>query len=344
MRKIKIVFFGILILVLAAGLIYAIFNKIPTKLPLTTDSESSPVNEGGGIDDRVSSLTIEEMRKKEYPGSDITIEQELQDGQNYKRYIVSYKSEGLKIFALLTVPQGEKPKSGWPAIIFNHGYIPPKEYSTTQRYEAYIDALAKEGYVIFKPDYRGNGNSEGKPSGNYYSPDYVTDVLNAFYSVRKYKDVNPEKVGMWGHSMGGNITMKNLVISKDIKAAVIWAGVVGSYQDILNNWNRSFARQNPDRQSFLGKYGAPDMNPQFWESIDPFTYIKDISAPIQLHHGLSDNHVPSDFSKNFYNELKRSGKSVEFYTYEGADHNLSGPEFQIAMKRSVEFFNSKLIR
>jgi len=76
------------------------------------------------------------MRGQVYPGSDIIIEQTLAPGRNYSRYIASYRSDGLKIYALLTVPKGEKPKTGWPAIIFNHGYIPPDQYRTTERYVA----------------------------------------------------------------------------------------------------------------------------------------------------------------------------------------------------------------
>src|SRR3989339_1168372 len=56
------------------------------------------------------SLSIEYMRKQIYPGSDITIEEVLPQGSNYNAYVASYKSEGLKIYALLTVPGGSKPE------------------------------------------------------------------------------------------------------------------------------------------------------------------------------------------------------------------------------------------
>ena len=68
-------------------------------------------------------LTIEYLRQGDFPGSEIIIEEVLEPGLNYNRYIASYMSEGLKINALLTVPFGEKPPGGWPAIIFNHGYM-----------------------------------------------------------------------------------------------------------------------------------------------------------------------------------------------------------------------------
>jgi hypothetical protein len=85
-------------------------------------------------------LSVEYMRKQDYAGSDIVIEQTLAPGANYNQYIASYKSDGLKIYALLTVPMGPEPRTGWPAIVFNHGSIPPAQYET--KYVAYGDAFA----------------------------------------------------------------------------------------------------------------------------------------------------------------------------------------------------------
>src|SRR5512133_2318697 len=76
-------------------------------------------------------LQIDAMRARDYPGSDIVIERVLDPGVNYNRYYVSYLSDGLKIYALMPVPNGQKPPTGWPVVIFNHGYIPPAVYRTT---------------------------------------------------------------------------------------------------------------------------------------------------------------------------------------------------------------------
>ena len=48
------------------------------------------------------------MRKAQYPGSDLVIEQTLTNGANYHQYIASYLSQGLKIYGLLTVPIGSE--------------------------------------------------------------------------------------------------------------------------------------------------------------------------------------------------------------------------------------------
>jgi uncharacterized protein len=297
-------------------------------------------------------LSVLYMRSQTYPGSNIVIEQTLVDGSNYHRYIASYKSEGLKIYALLTIPFADKPKNGWPVIVFNHGYIPPEVYRTTERYIAYTDAFSRNGYIVLKPDYRGNGESEGQPEGAYYSPAYTIDVLNALASVKKLPEANPKKVGMWGHSMGGNITLRVLVTKPGVvQAAVIWGGVVGSYDDLMNRWHRAvpyqpstreLALRNRYRQSLVQIHKTPALNPTFWNAIDPTAFISDISVPIELHHGLSDDEVPVAFSESLFTKLTAAHKSVQLFTYEGADHNISEPSFDSAMNRSVDFFNTYL--
>jgi dipeptidyl aminopeptidase/acylaminoacyl peptidase len=294
-------------------------------------------------------LMIEVMRQQDYPGSEITIEQTLDPGSNYDRYITSYLSEGLKIYALLTVPRGEKPASGWPAIVFNHGYIPPDQYRTTERYVAYVDGFARNGYIVFRSDYRGHGNSEGEPSSGHTTPDYTVDVLNAVASLKQYPDADPDRIGMWGHSMGGGITLRAMVVTKDIKAGVIWAGTTAPYSELIEAWRRwqpggPTPTPDPDRphrpglQEMFDTYGTPEENPEFWDSISPTSYLADLSGPLQLHHGTADESVPVEFSRDLYAQLAAIDERTELYIYEGDNHNISN-NFGTAMQHSIDFFD-----
>ena len=290
-------------------------------------------------------LEINAMRNRDYPGSVVILETVLDPGVNYNRYIVSYLSDGLKIYALMTVPNGEKPATGWPVVIFNHGFIPPDVYVTTERYIAYVDLIARSGYIVFRSDYRGHGNSEGEAGGAYSRPDYTVDVLNAVSAMKQYPDADPNRIGMWGHSMGGYITLRSMVITDDIKAGVIWAGVVGSYEDLLYNWRRGTGGSVPPtprpgswRTSLVEQYGTPEENPGFWDSISANAYLADISGPIQLHHGTNDADVPLLFSENLFYQMLDAGQYVELYKYEGDNHNISN-YFSTAMQRTIEFFD-----
>ena len=296
----------------------------------------------------VNPLSIEALRKTETPGSELTIEKILSPGSNYKRYIASYKSEGLKIYGLLSIPNTKKPVGGFPAIIFNHGYIPPTQYRTTEKYVSYFDYLARNGYVIFKPDYRGHGSSEGDPSGAYGFNGYTIDVLNAFTTIQKHSDVNPQKIGMWGHSKGGYITLRCMVVHKDIKVGVIWGGVVASHADMLTHWNRKNSPppnlpQNARRwrTALIETFGSPETNKTFWDSLSANSFLKDLSGPIQLHHADTDKTVPVSFSQELYEDLQAEQRPSELYIYAGDDHNIS-KNFSLAMKRSLAYFDKML--
>jgi dipeptidyl aminopeptidase/acylaminoacyl peptidase len=248
---------------------------------------------------------------------------------------------------VLTVPNGAWPAAGWPIIVFNHGYIPPDQYRTTERYVAYQDAFAASGYITFKSDYRGHGSSEGQATGGYGNVDYTIDVLNALASLRRFKDADPQRVGMWGHSMGGSITLRAMVANQGIKAGVIWAGVVASYPDLLTRWrltpNAPTATPRPlgGRRwtlDLIERYGAPDQNPAFWAAISPNSYLKELSGPLQLHHGTADTSVPYEFSATLDRQLQEAGQYREFYTYQGDDHNIAG-NLALALQRSVAFFD-----
>jgi len=290
-------------------------------------------------------LQIDSMRARDYPGSDIVIEATLDPGANYSRYYVSYLSDGLKIYALMTVPNGQKPSTGWPVIIFNHGYIPPAVYRTTERYIAYVDQIASSGYIVFKSDYRGHDRSEGAAGGVYTAPNYAIDVLNAVASMKRYPDADPNRIGMWGHSMGGYITLRSMVVSQDIKIGVIWAGVVARYPDLFTRWNpgayTSPAAPGSWVDSLQQSYGTVDQNPEFWNSISANAYVRDLNRPIQLHHGTADHDVPWEFSQMLYDELLEANQVAEFYTYEGDNHNISN-SFSLAMQRTIEFFDRYL--
>jgi len=301
--------------------------------------------------DEMYPLMVEYMRQQEYPGSDIVIEEVLAPGVNYNRYIASYRSDGYKIFALLTVPQGLKPATGWPVIIFNHGYIPPEIYRTTERYVAYVDGFARNGYIVFRSDYRGHGFSEGEPTSSRGDPAYTVDVLNAVAAMKRYTDADANRIGMWGHSMGGLLTLRSMVTTKDVKVGVIWAGVVAPY-DVLYRQNPNATPEAPStdptlaqrrrwRQEMIDRFGTIEENPAAWAAISPNSYVADLSGPLQLHHGTADTDVPVEYSQMLNAQVASVQRPVEYYEYPGDNHNLS-VNFNTAMRRSIAFFDQYL--
>ncbi len=329
----------LVIVILGAYLMTNRTNKLTDEI---STPKNNQVTETLGED--LPEMAIEVMRQRDYPGSKIIIEETLGSGVNYERYIASYISEGNKIYGLLTIPEGERGQK-FPIIAFIHGYIAPSEYKTTERYVAYQDGLARNGFITFKIDLRGHGKSEGEAVNSHFSDKYVVDTINAINSLKMLEKANADRVGIWGHSNGGEIGLRTMTVTNDVDAGVFWAGVVGSFEGMLETYNSKIPFLNLERNipEIVKINGKPSENPEFWQKIDPYAYLVDIKGAIQLHHGTRDVSVPMELSRLLRDEMVKVGGDIELYEYEGADHNLSAPAFSLAMDRTIEFFRQNLV-
>ncbi len=268
----------------------------------------------------------------------------------YTSYVTSYVSDGLTIYGLLTRPTGDMPEGGWPAILFVHGYIPPAQYRTTQNYVSYVDSLARNGFVVFKIDLRGHDKSEGTPGGAYYSSDYVIDTLNARAALSSSDFVNPKKIGLWGHSMAGNVLMRSFVAQPDIPAVVIWAGAGYTYTDLMTYRISDTSYRAPanntqrqqTRQRLHDTYGEFDPSHAFWKQVAVTEYLSDLKGALQIHHAVDDAVVSVEYSRNLISHLRGKPVIYELFEYETGGHNLSGNSYTQAMSRTVEFFRTHL--
>ncbi len=349
MKKLPYLFLILVVLLLLITLY--LISKKPAK---TTQTPEKNVTKS-----YTSPISVDYLRSLNIQSDQVKIEEELPNGSNYKRYIASFLSEKNKVYGLLTVPLTEKPEGGFPAVVFNHGYISPTQYITTEGYVAYVDYLAKNGFVVFKIDFRGNGRSEGDASGSYFSSAYTIDALSALKSLQKFEEVNPKKIGMWGHSMAGNVVLRAMLVSKDIKAGVIWSGAVYSYKDFAtytindNSYiHRPFetkegiAQKNRETSDEIQKIRTDpqsiDFDSVFWNSISLTENIHYLTNPIQIHHATNDPVVNIGYSRDLVKVLKKNNKEYEFYEYPGGGHNIESPYFETAMNRTVKFFKDKL--
>lgn len=284
-------------------------------------------------------LPLEELSRKDLPKGTFTTVSELPPAREYRQFDVYYLSEGLKIYGLLTIPRTPAPQGGYPAVLFVHGYVPPAQWSTVKSYATYQPPLARAGFVTFKPDLRGHGRSEGTGTA-HFSDAYTLDLLAALGTLRSHPGVNPERIGYWGHSNGGKLGLRLLVSRSEIKAYSLWAGVVGSYKDMLETWNAKIRFLRVPNQATLAQR-LPTENPEFWNPRDPHFFLNQAAGGVEIQHAVGDASVPVELSRSLNTALLKAGKTPVYHEYPGDDHNISR-NYRTAWARTVEFFRTRL--
>ena len=185
----------------------ATFTPTPTRNPLPLDANA---------------LAITTLRARRYGGDGIKSTRVVFTNDAYKQVLIEYFSDGLKITGTMNVPRGIGP---FPVVILDHGYFKPAEYKTGDGTSRAADAFARHGYLTLAPDYRCYAGSQCGANPLYVG--YAIDVLNLLAQVSSLPDADPARVGIWGHSMGGGITLRVLAITNDIKVAALYGALTG---------------------------------------------------------------------------------------------------------------------
>lgn len=179
----------------------------------------------------------------------------------YASYMASYMSDGLRVYTRINIPYGPAPESGFPVIIFAHGWVgvdAAPSYTLgcdpASMYSEITDAYARAGFLVFIPGYRGHATVNNVPgdgvdyikawdNGTYLSTIfYAVDVLNLLGGLKTsgilenpltQQSVNyqTDAFNLAGHSQGGDVALTVLAATGEgaanglaIENASIWSG------------------------------------------------------------------------------------------------------------------------
>lgn len=300
--------------------------------------------------------TIDELRSAERAVELVELG-DIEGGVGFSAKLYRYESAGLKIHAMVARPEGDAPEGGWPVVIANHGHHPdPPKYGITAEgndhrpgdyYRRIPELFVARGYLVVMPDFRGHNSSEGFEftEGMLESAYYTEDVLNLIAAIDDVPDINSDQLYMWGHSMGGEVTLRTLVTTNRIRAATMWSSVGGDIWDQSYYYSRyadPMARDGSD----IVKHVVPrlrgriaELDGEFdTESVEPYNFLDDLETPVIIQHAVEDTGAAYKWSVRLAKELYVRGKTYEFWTFEGDDHLFSEADMDVAVGRDVAFF------
>jgi dipeptidyl aminopeptidase/acylaminoacyl peptidase len=235
--------------------------------------------------------------------------------------LVFYSStDGRKVPASLFVPRGLDRSRTHPAIVWIHGDLVTQNYEGwhVRRdygvYYSFHQYLLQRGYVVLAPDYRGStGYGREWRQGVYrdLGGQEYRDVASAVEYLRSLGYVDVNRVGVWGLSYGGFLTLQALTTDPALFRCGVDVAGVTDYGDYL---------RDPGQPWLTARMGTRADNPRQYEQAAPIRRAPRITRPLLVLGGTADTNVPYEQTVRLIDELLKAGRDVEFMMYPGELH------------------------
>lgn len=284
--------------------------------------------------------SIENLGKRSF-SSQIILDEANATESAYTVYKFHFDSDHKKVTGLAHIPNVCDAEKKCLTIVQFRGYIDVDIYEPGMGTKRSAEVFAQNGFISLAPDFLGYGDSDN-PSNNVFEARFetYTTALNLLSGVGSLSQVDPDRVGIWGHSNGGQIALTVLEILGEKGLGyptALWAPVSKPFPYSILYYT--------DEADDKGKALRHELA-EFESDYDVFNYdltrhLDRINSPMQLHQGESDEAVPQRWSDELVDRLKNDQKDISYYTYPNADHNMLG-SWVIVINRSIEFFRKEL--
>jgi uncharacterized protein len=159
---------------------------------------------------------------------------------------LSFLSDGLKLSAVLHVPDKRRADERLPAFLVLHGFVGSKDESHA---EIQARMLEEMGYAALRFDFRCCGESEGE-RGQVRCFDQVADTKNALSFLATRPEVDPARIGVIGHSFGAAVAVYTAGIDSRVACVVSSCG--------WGDGERKFRGQHPTPEAWARFTGLLD--------------------------------------------------------------------------------------
>jgi len=323
-----------------------------TPTPMLTPTPTATRTPGQAI----YPYTIEGLRKHNFHSGKITIREKVLENEFFTRSLIEYPSDGLVITGVLQVPTIGKPP--YPVIVMNHGFFSRTIYSPGDGTDRAAEFLNRRGYLTVSSNYRSWADAETGES-LFYSG-LAIDVINLMNALPSLPEADVERIGMWGHSMGGGATLKVLTVDTRVRAAVLYSPVSADFADIIERWGPGCLGDVLEGEAAYGCNSSdilpltlPDdlttayfdavTDPDMLEAVSPLHHFDFVSAPVQIVYGTEDGKTsagtPPEWSKKMYEGFIKAGKDAQLFAHTGEEHSFRDDEWFAFMQRSSQFFD-----
>ncbi|MEW6201563.1 MAG: alpha/beta fold hydrolase [bacterium] len=234
------------------------------------------------------------------------------EGKNYEKVYFRYTSVGGEVVpGVLTLPDPDAHKPPFPVIVLMHGYMQDKENFI---FAGFHKPFADKGWATVAIDAPYHGERPGKmedafrtiETSEQFIKQYIFDVFRLLDYIETLPELDTERVGYFGISMGTIVGAIAAGIDERIRAMVLTLGG-GDLACVFKDINVAGAK---NVKGFAGEEGVDALVERF-AYLDPVSYLRKISGrPVMFYNTRDDMVVRKECAENFHNAVGEPKKVI----------------------------------
>jgi dipeptidyl-peptidase-4 len=225
--------------------------------------------------------------------------------------------DGSRLMARLVKPAGFDPSKKYPVIVYlyggPHAQVVRDFWGATTLFDHY---MAEKGFLIWSLDNRGSWGRGHAWETAIFKETGKKELADQLAGVRYLKTlpyVDPARIGIWGWSYGGYMTLYALTNAPDVWKCGVAGAPVTHWKFYDTIYTERYMR-------------TPKENPQGYEASAPLSKAKDVKAKLLLIHGTADDNVHMQNTLAFVDALTKAGRPYQLEIQPGQKHGFRGRE------------------
>jgi dipeptidyl-peptidase-4 len=247
--------------------------------------------------------------------------------------IVTFKgSQGTLFYARLIKPTNFRAGEKYPAIVMVYGGPGAQSVRNSWSGATWDQALAQRGFLIWQMDNRGSkgrGHAFEAPIYHRMGKTELSDQLEGIHYLVGQGFVDPSRIGIYGWSYGGFMTLYSLLNAPD----VFRAGIAGAPVTSWRNYDTIYTER------YLG---LPSDNAEGYRASSASEYADKLKAKLLMVHNIEDDNVLFQNSMQMANAFERSGKLFDMVVYPQKSHGVTGELRKQLLEKTTDFFEKNL--
>ena len=239
-----------------------------------------------------------------------------------KEFFSFTTSDNVLLYGWMIKPVDFDSNKKYPLLMYVYGGPGANTVNNHWEYgDGWYQMLAQKGYIIVSVDNRGTafrGEEFKKCTYMQLGKFETADQIEAAKYLAKKSFIDSTRIGMWGWSFGGYMSLSCLFKGADVFKMAIAIAPVTNWRFYDNIYTERFMR-------------TPQENPDGYDKNSPVNFVKLFTGKLLVCHGTNDDNVHFQNTLVLAKALNDANKQFDMHIYPNKNHNISGGKTRLQL-------------